>query len=122
MADVWVGDHFGVPVGAPHPPSFLYEPVVSLTCLPLPRRRPSPDDARPRLRRLRAERPGPGFALSMRIDCDGIAGDLNRLRRDLVAFAAEDLEHVLSAPAQRTLDGWLRSVEALRSVFDEFEG
>jgi probable F420-dependent oxidoreductase len=29
--DVWVSDHLAVPDGAPYPPAFLYEPVVTLT-------------------------------------------------------------------------------------------
>ncbi len=31
FADVWVSDHLAVPTGAPYPPPFLYEPVVTLT-------------------------------------------------------------------------------------------
>lgn len=29
--DVWVSDHLAVPAGAPYPPAFLYEPVITLT-------------------------------------------------------------------------------------------
>ncbi len=29
--DLWVSDHIAVPAGAPYPPPFLYEPVVTLT-------------------------------------------------------------------------------------------
>lgn len=31
FVDVWVSDHLAVPTGAPYPPPFLYEPVVTLT-------------------------------------------------------------------------------------------
>ena len=31
FADVWVSDHLAVPSGAPYPPPFLYEPIVTLT-------------------------------------------------------------------------------------------
>jgi probable F420-dependent oxidoreductase len=31
FADVWVSDHLAVPVGAPYPPAFLFEPMVALT-------------------------------------------------------------------------------------------
>lgn len=31
FADVWVSDHLAVPTGAPYPPAFLYEPVITLT-------------------------------------------------------------------------------------------
>jgi probable F420-dependent oxidoreductase len=31
FADVWVSDHLAVPSGAPYPPPFLFEPVITLT-------------------------------------------------------------------------------------------
>ena len=31
FVDVWVSDHLAVPVGAPYPPAFLFEPLVALT-------------------------------------------------------------------------------------------
>lgn len=31
FADVWVSDHLAVPTGAPYPPAFLFEPVVTLS-------------------------------------------------------------------------------------------
>jgi len=31
FASVWVSDHLGVPDGAPYPPAFIYEPLITLT-------------------------------------------------------------------------------------------
>jgi probable F420-dependent oxidoreductase len=31
FSDAWVSDHLAIPVDAPYPPAFLYEPVVALT-------------------------------------------------------------------------------------------
>src|SRR5206468_3385054 len=31
FADVWVSDHLAVPSGAPYPPPFLFEPLITLT-------------------------------------------------------------------------------------------
>lgn len=73
-------------------------------------------------KRLRAERPEAEFTLSMRVDVDGLSGDLDDLRRQLDAFAAAGVNHVLSAPTQRHLDDWLASVVALWRVFQEFAG
>ena len=79
-----------------------------------------PDDELVRVtKRLRAERPEPGFVLSTRVATDGLSGDLDELRRQLDACAAAGIDHVVSAPAQRGLDEWLASVEALWRVFSE---
>jgi probable F420-dependent oxidoreductase len=78
------------------------------------------DDLAATVKRLREERPEAGFAISMRLDVDGLTGDLGELRRHLDVYAAAGVGHVLSAPGQRTLDGWLASVEALWSVFGEY--
>lgn len=72
------------------------------------------------VKRLRADRPEPGFTLSTRVDVDGLSGDLDALRRDLDALAGIGITHVLTAPAQRRLDDWLASVEALWGVFSEY--
>jgi len=69
--------------------------------------------------RLRQDRPESSFTLSMRTNVDGLDGDLDGLRRDLDGYAGAGIQHVLSSPAQRDLDGWLRSVEALWKTFEE---
>lgn len=79
------------------------------------------DDMAATVKRLREERPEPGFAISMRLDVDGLSGDLDELRRHLDAYQEAGVDHVLSSPIQRTLDGWLASVEALWSAFQKFQ-
>jgi probable F420-dependent oxidoreductase len=80
-----------------------------------------PDDELARVaKRLRGERPGAEFVLSTRFGVDGLTGDLDDLRRRLDACAAAGIDHVVSAPAQRGLDEWLASVEALWGVFQEY--
>ena len=78
------------------------------------------DDIATVVKRLRAERPEPEFVLSTRLDTDGLSGDLDALRRELDNLAAIGITHVLSAPRQRRLDGWLASVEALWAVFSDY--
>ena len=72
------------------------------------------------VKRLRADRPEPGFTLSTRLDVDGLSGDLDALRRELDTLAGIGITHVLTAPSQRGLDDWLASVEALWGVFSDY--
>jgi len=69
----------------------------------------SPDEARPIVRRLRAERPEPEFAVSLRYSWDG--KDAGILAARLAGYAAAGVGHVLVEPAERTLDDWLAAVE-----------
>ena len=69
----------------------------------------SPEEAAPIVKRLRATRPEPQFAISLRTAWDG-EGD-GALRARLEAYAAVGVEHVLVEPFERALDGWLRAVE-----------
>ena len=73
-------------------------------------------------KRLRRDRPEAAFTLSTRVAVDGVSGNLDDLRRQLDGFAGAGFDHVLSAPSQRGLDGWLASVEALWRVFQEYAG
>ena len=72
-----------------------------------------PDETAPVLAALRAERPEADFTLSMRVVWDGLAGDPDEQRRDLDAFAAAGLQHLMAAPVQGDVDGWLKSLDAL---------
>ncbi len=78
------------------------------------------DDLTTTAKRLREERPEPQFTISMRLDVDGLSGDLDELRRHLDASVEAGVDHVLSSPTQRMLDGWLASVDALWNVFQEY--
>lgn len=71
--------------------------------------------------RLRDERPDPErFTISMRLEWDGLSGDHDDFRRQLDAFAEAGFDHLMAAPAQRTIDDWTRSVEALRTLFEPY--
>jgi probable F420-dependent oxidoreductase len=71
--------------------------------------RATPEQAAPLVKRLRAERPDPEFALSLRSGWDG--RDDGALRARLQGFDAVGIGHVLVEPAERELDDWLRAVE-----------
>ncbi len=71
--------------------------------------RVSPTEAAPIVERLRAERPEPEFAISVRNGWDG--KDEGALAARLAAFAEAAVGHVLVEPAERALDDWLRAVE-----------
>ena len=65
-----------------------------------------PEEAAPIVRRLRATRPEPGFAISLRYGWDG--KDDGELRARLAAYGAAGVGHVLIEPQERMLDDWLR--------------
>jgi probable F420-dependent oxidoreductase len=69
----------------------------------------SPEEAAPIVRRLRAQRPGSDFTISLRSGWDG--RDKDALAARLAAYATAGVDHVLVEPAERLLDDWLRAVE-----------
>jgi probable F420-dependent oxidoreductase len=73
--------------------------------------RTTPEEAAPIVARLRAARPDPGFAISLRAAWDGT--DDAALAARLDAYAAAGVNHVLVEPFDRSLDDWLRSVERI---------
>ena len=72
------------------------------------------------VRRLRERRPEPEFAISLRRGWDGLKTDRDELRREIEAYRAGGVAHLMAAPTQRSPDDWLRSVEILADVFGEF--
>jgi probable F420-dependent oxidoreductase len=68
-----------------------------------------PDEAAPVVRRLRAERPEPEFAISLRVGWDG--ADDGALADRLARYADSGIEHVLVEPFERGLEDWLKAVE-----------
>jgi probable F420-dependent oxidoreductase len=64
----------------------------------------SPDAAAPIARRLRTQRPEPGFTISMRWQWNG--RDTGALRACIDAFAAIGVGHVMVAPENREVDDW----------------
>jgi probable F420-dependent oxidoreductase len=73
--------------------------------------RVSPAEAGPIVARLRAARPDPGFAISVRYGWDG--KDDGALAVRLAAYRAAGIGHVLVEPAERALDDWLAAVERI---------
>ena len=71
--------------------------------------RVSPEEAAPIARRLRAQRPEPGFAISVRSGWDG--KDEGALAARLAGYGEAGVGHVLVEPAERSLDDWLAAVE-----------
>jgi probable F420-dependent oxidoreductase len=71
----------------------------------------SPDKAAPVIRGLRAQRPDPGFAISLRTAWDG--KDAGELRDRLAAYRDAGAGHILVQPEEREVDDWLRSGEKI---------
>ncbi len=71
--------------------------------------RETPEEAAPIVRRLRAERPGADFTISMRTHWNG--KDLGELRDRLAAYEAVGVQHVLVAPVNREVDDWDEVIE-----------
>ena len=69
----------------------------------------TPEQAAPFVARLRAARPDPGFAVSLRYGWNG--RDAGELRARLEGYDAVGVEHVLIEPAERELPDWLAAVE-----------
>jgi len=66
--------------------------------------RHSPEDVAPIVQRLRAERPGSDFTISMRVMWNGL--DFGALRDMVAAYAAVGVQHLLVAPTDRDVDDW----------------
>lgn len=76
--------------------------------------RVTPEAAAPLVRRLREQRPGPSFAISLRHGWDG--KDDGALGAQLAGYKVAGVEHILVEPAERTLEDWLRAVERVARV------
>jgi probable F420-dependent oxidoreductase len=73
--------------------------------------RATPEQAAPLVKRLRAERPGADFAISLRTAWDG--QDDEALKARFEGYRAVGVEHVLAEPFEREIDDWLRAVERI---------
>ena len=71
----------------------------------------TPEQAAPIVARLRAARPEPDFAISLRYGWDG--RDDGALRARLAGYAEVGIGHVLVEPAARELADWLATVERI---------
>ena len=73
-------------------------------------------DAEPLVRRLRADRPEPEFAISMRTRWDALIDDRDMILAELDAYREVGITHLVPEPRQRSLDDYLRSIEATADV------
>ena len=71
--------------------------------------RETPEQAAPIVQRLRAERPGADFTVSMRTQWNG--KDFGELRARMAAYEAVGVQHVLVAPENREVDDWDEVIE-----------
>ena len=78
--------------------------------------RVSPEEAAPIARRLRARRPEPEFAISVRSGWDG--KDAGALAARLAGYGEAGVGHGLVEPAERALNDWLAAVERVARVVE----
>ncbi len=64
------------------------------------------------VKRLRAERPGEDFTVSVRMVVN--AGTVGEVRDTLEAYRDAGVQHVLAAPDDRDIDAYLATAEAFR--------
>ena len=69
----------------------------------------TPEQAAPIIRRLRAERPGDDFTISLRTHWNG--KDFGELRDRVAAYEAAGVQHLLIAPVNREVDDWDAVIE-----------
>jgi len=82
--------------------------------------RVSPEQAGPVVRRLRAVRSEPEFAISLRYGWDG--KDEAALAARLAAYGDAGIGHVLVEPAERSLADWLAAVERVARAAEDVRG
>ncbi len=75
-----------------------------------------PEQTRPRVARLRAERPEPEFVISMRTRWDPLEDDHDTILAELDDYREVGVDHVLAEPRQRTVDDYLRSIEQFAAL------
>jgi probable F420-dependent oxidoreductase len=74
----------------------------------------TPPEASKLIARLRAERPGNDFTVSMRVQWDGT--DRGVLRALVDSYAAIGVEHLLIAPQDRNVDDWDAVIEGVGAL------
>ena len=75
-----------------------------------------PDEVRAPIEALRAERPDPGFRISLRTGWDPQGMDHGRIRDERERYEAAGVSYVVAAPWRNDLDAWLRSMEQLADL------
>jgi probable F420-dependent oxidoreductase len=79
----------------------------------------TPEQAAPVVTRLRADRPGDDFTISLRTGWDPLGMDPAQIRDECVAFAEAGIQHVISAPWRRALEEWRRAMHELAALVIE---
>jgi probable F420-dependent oxidoreductase len=74
--------------------------------------RVAPEQAADIVRRLRAERPDPGFTVSLRVTCN--AHTVASMRDTLAIYRDAGVQHVLAAPEDRDIETYLATAETFR--------
>jgi len=74
--------------------------------------RVSPEQAAGVVRRLRAERPGEDFTISIRVNCN--AQNVTGMRDALSAYSDAGIQHIMAAPEDRDIDTYLATARAFR--------
>jgi probable F420-dependent oxidoreductase len=69
-----------------------------------------PDKAADVVKRLRAERPGNDFTISLRVNCS--EGNVADMRDALARYRDAGVQHVMAAPEDRDIDTYLATAEA----------
>jgi probable F420-dependent oxidoreductase len=77
----------------------------------------TPDETRARVATLRSARPESDFTISMRTRWDPLVDDRDEIVAELEQYIDIGVDHFVAEPSQRTLDGYLQSVEALAELF-----
>ncbi len=77
-----------------------------------------PTEVVPIIERLRRDRPEPSFVISARTGWDPQGMDPGLIREEQAAFEAAGVQHMVAAPWQKDLDGWLRSMDLLAEILD----
>lgn len=75
-----------------------------------------PPEAPAVVERLRRDRPGDDFTISLRTGWDPQGMEPDEIRAEARAFAEAGVQHVVAAPWQKDLDAWLRSMELLAGL------
>jgi probable F420-dependent oxidoreductase len=76
----------------------------------------TPEEARAPIERLRRDRPGDDFVISLRTGWDPLGMETDRIARECAEYEAAGIQHVLSAPWRTSLDDWLRAMEGLAAI------
>jgi probable F420-dependent oxidoreductase len=72
----------------------------------------SPAEAAGVVQRLRAERPGDDFTVSIRVSCN--ATNVGAMREALSTYRDAGIQHVMAAPEDRDIDTYLATAEAFK--------